>query len=81
MSKLELTIKVIKQVIEKIGAKIKEFYSIKYYDASFGIKVEKLSVIKEQSKAIDVSQLKFEEEPLLSWEDVIKFSNHKKQKS
>jgi len=66
-------------IIKKIIGKIKEILFPQYYDAIFKVPVEKLSVIKERNKMIDISQLKFEEKPIMSWEDMKKFYKPKKQ--
>lgn len=50
----------VKQIIKKIGKLIR---GEKYYiDADFKIKVEKLSIVKGEDKAIDISQLVFHKE-------------------
>ena len=70
----------LKALVKKIMGKIKEILFPQYYDATFKVAVEKLSVIKERSKVIDISQLKFEEKPIMSWEDMQKFYKPKKTK-
>jgi len=68
---------IVKQIVEKVGALIKELFP-KYIEMKFKIPVEQLSFAQPHSKVIDVSQLVFEEKQLLSWEDLVKFGKRDK---
>lgn len=74
---LKIIKRIIKQIVKKVGTLIKELFP-KYIEMRFKIPVEQLSFVQPHVKVIDVSQLVFEEEPLLSWEDLIKFGKRGK---
>jgi len=57
-----------------------EQYRIEYIDVTVTVPVTQLSVAKEAIKVVDISNLIFKEEPLMSWEDIAKFSGNRSKK-